>query len=803
MNKKKIASKALLPIALMGVASQLHAQAPRLEEIIVTAQKTVTMLQETPISMTAVTGEKLQEAGIARIEELQGFVPNLQMTETGISTQIYIRGIGTGNNQGFEQSVGQYIDGIYYGRQQLLRAPFMDMEQVEILRGPQSILFGKNSIAGAMSLMTGRPKIDFEGVASLAVGDYGMREVNLMMTGGITENVSARFAYRHFEEDGFVTNTFKGVDEPRKDDDAIRLVLSWTPDDWEIRFKAERDTFDTDGRQIDIIQDDIACLPFDLDPSSPIACGQNEYVTETPPIPGATFSQILGLLGHPGGITETELDYNRQADGPEFSYNELFNYTLIADYDWNDYTVSFVTGYVGYEFTEECDCDFIGAPVFTLRLEEEYKQLSQEFRIVSPGDETIDWIGGLFFQTSELDYNGGLTVPSNSVLAAVSPALAPLANNFGPRNYQSDSDLWAIFAQVKWNVTDEFNITVGARYTEEDKDASRIIEIYDLDTNQPICDYAETGVCDSIAPTLWFAVFGVQNEQFGAGHNLSGSRNEGSFTPLITAQWDVTESTMLYATYTTGFKAGGFDARANNVDSWEFENEDATTVEIGSKHSLLDGAMELNISLYHTQYDDLQIAQFDGTLGFNVGNAAETTVQGVEVDMRWALTENLTATSAFAYLDHTFDDFRNGNCYNRQTPDGVVFAGLNLCDYTGKSGQYTPETSGFLTLDHEMELGSGGWTLKSTLDLVYSAKHNVHVNLDPAYTIDGYTKVNVRAALRSESWELAVRGDNITDEDVLTYVGNTPLSGSTFGTNTYYGFLARPKMWSASITYFF
>lgn len=787
MYKKKFASHALVPLTIAGLASQVQAQAPRLEEIIVTAQKTVTMLQETPISMTAVTGEKLAEAGIARIEELQGLVPNMQMTETGISTQIYIRGIGTGNNQGFEQSVGQYIDGIYYGRQQLLRAPFMDMEQVEILRGPQGILFGKNSIAGAMSLMTGRPRLDFEGMASLSVGQHGMREANLMMTGALSDNVSARFAYRHFEEDGFFHNSLKGEDEPRKDDDAFRLVLSWTPDDWEIRFKAERDTFDTDGRQIDIIQDDIAIT--------------NPATGEAPPIPGLNFAQIMGVLGFPEAITEANLDYNRQADGEEFSYNELFNYTLIADYDWNDYTVSFVTGYVGYEFTEECDCDFIGAPVFTLRLDEEYKQFSQEFRVVSPGDETIDWIGGLFFQTSELDFQDGLTVPTNSALATVSPALAPLANNFGPRDYTADSDLWAIFAQVKWNVSDEFNITVGARYTEEDKEATKKIEIWDLDTMAPICDYATTGVCDSISPTLWFLVFGIYNEQFGTGHNLTGDRSEGSFTPLITAQWDITESTMLYATYTTGFKSGGFDARSNNPDSWEFEEEDATTIEVGSKQTLLDGAMELNVSLYHTTYDDLQIAQFDGTLGFNVGNAKETTVQGVEVDLRWALTDNLTATSAFAYLDHTYEDFQNGNCYNRQTPDGIVFAGLALCDYTGKSGQYTPETSGFLTLDHNMDIGD--MTLKTTLDLVYSAEHNVHVNLDPAYTIDAYTKVNFRMALRSESWELAVRGDNITDEDVLTYVGNTPLSGSTFGTNTYYGFLARPKTWSASVSYFF
>ncbi len=313
-----------------------------LEEIIVTAQKRAESLQDVPISVTALGGEKMQQVGIKKIEDLQQFVPNLQMTETGISTQVYIRGIGTGNSQGFEQSVGQYIDGVYYGRQQLIRAPFLDLERVEVLRGPQSILFGKNSIAGALNMTSAKPTDDLQGYIQLNYEpEFSTREVLFAISGPLTDTLKGRFAVRSYDTDGYVDNTFLDDDEPARDDLAIRGTLRWEPNDnLDVTLKLERDTFDVDGRQIEIVQDDPAPLGA--------------------PIP-ANYGTILGLLGHPGAIAETSLNFKRQAGGfgvKEFSDNELDNATLTINYNLGKNTLTSVTGIVGYEFLELCDCDY-------------------------------------------------------------------------------------------------------------------------------------------------------------------------------------------------------------------------------------------------------------------------------------------------------------------------------------------------------------------------------------------------------------------------------------------------------------
>ncbi len=751
-----------------------------LEEIIVTAQKRAESLQDVPISVTTLGGEKMQQVGIKKIEDLQQFVPNLQMTETGISTQVYIRGIGTGNSQGFEQSVGQYIDGVYYGRQQLIRAPFLDLERVEVLRGPQSILFGKNSIAGALNMTSAKPTDDLTGYIQLNYEpEFSTREALFAVSGGLTDTLQGRLAVRSYDTDGYVDNTFLDDDEPARDDLAIRGTLRWEPtDDLDVTLKLERDTFDTDGRQIEIVQDDPAPLGA--------------------PIP-ANYGTILGLLGHPGAITETSLNFKRQAGGfgvKEFSDNELDNATLTINYNLGKNTLTSVTGIVGYEFLELCDCDYVAAPVFSVVLDEEYDQFSQEIRLASPGGENVDWVVGAFYQTSELEFKDDILIPNNSILGLLSGgALAPIVGTDVSRDYSADSDLWAVFGQFTWNFRDDMRLTFGARYTSEDKDGKREINILQTATGQPVNPLLG-------APTLYELLFAIQNQQ-RSGHKISQSRDESSFTPLINLQWDVNENLMAYVSYTTGFKSGGFDPRANNVASFEFEEEEASSFEIGFKSTLLDGAAELNVAFYQTDYEDLQISQFDGSFGFNVNNAAEVTIRGVEVDGRFAVTDNLNLRYAVAYLDHEFDQYRGGNCYNRQVPDGDIGAsGNQLCDYTGKSGQYTPELTASFSANYTRPL-TEALGLAIALDLNYTDEQNVHGSLDPQYEIDAYTMVNLRVAIESESWELAVLGRNLSDEEVLTYVDNVPLSPSTFGTNTFYGFTLPPRSVSFQAAYRF
>jgi len=758
-----------------------------LEIIEVTAQTRSEDAQKTPISLNVFGADDLKERGIEKIDDLQYSVPNLHLTETGISTQIYIRGIGTGNNQGFEQSVGQYIDGVYYGRQQLLRMPFLDLERIEVLKGPQSILFGKNSVAGALNLSSAKPTQDFQAHFDASYQpDFGATEINGMVSGGLTDTFSARLSVRDYQEDGYIDNTFRNRDETMRDEQAFRLSLLWEPsDDLNFLLKIEQAEFKGTGRQIEIVRDD---------PN---------------PATGLVFAQYLGLFGHPGAITESEINFERQADNDEFSNNSVNNITFTANYILNDYTLTSITSLVSYEFTEECDCDYVAAPVFNVDINENYDQFSQEFRIISPLSDSFDWIGGLYFQKSETDFDDRIKVPTNSILPLANPALAALAGTSAGRNYTLDSNLWSAFFQGNFHVDEYLTITLGARYTSEEKDGSRVVNVREL-ANSTIGsgDIA----ANPLASILYDVAFGVQNEQSPLspqGHNLTGSRNETSFTPLINVQYKINDDVMTYVSATTGFKAGGFDARGNNTESWEFEEETTTSYEGGIKSSLLDNTLEVNLAIYRTEYDNLQISQFDGRLGFNVGNAKETVVQGVEVDGRWLLMDSdsgtLTMNYAVAYLDHEFKDFKNGNCYNRQVPDGDFGpGGVQLCDFTGKSGQYTPKVTGSIGFDYFTAISFLGFEyFRVNLGGYYSAEQNVHPNLDPLFDIDSYIKIDARIALEAENWSIALFGRNLTDEKILTYAGNVPLSGSSFGTNTFYGFVDRPATVGVQFQYDF
>ncbi len=794
MGKKRVFALSACALAINTASAQTQsnneqeaAKQSALEVIQVTAQKRSEDAQKTPISLNVLSADDLKEKGIEKIDDLQYSVPNLHLTETGISTQIYIRGIGTGNNQAFEQSVGQYIDGVHYGRQQLLRMPFLDLERVEVLKGPQSILFGKNSVAGALNLSSAKPTQDFNAHFEASYQpEFGATEISGMVSGGLTDTVSARFAVRDYQEDGYIDNSFKGVDETARDEQAYRLSLLWEPSDSvNVLLKMEHDEFNGDGRQIEIVQDDPNLAT------------------------GLTYDQYLGLFGHPDGITESEINFERQANDDEFSHNEVDNVTLTVNAMFNDYTFTSISSIVSYEFTEECDCDYVAAPVFNVDINEEYEQFSQELRVVSPLSDTFDWIGGFYFQHSETDFDDRIKVPTNSILPLANAALAPIAGTSAGRNYTLDSSMWSAFFQGNFHVNDDLTVTVGARYTSEKKDGHREMNIREL-ANSTIGsgDIA----ADPMAAILYDVAFAIQNEQSPLspeGHNLTDSRDETSFTPLINVQYKINNDVMTYFSASTGFKAGGFDARGNNTDSWEFEEEEATSYEYGIKSSLLDNTLEVNLAIYRTEYDNLQISQFDGTLGFNVGNAKETLVQGVEVDGRWLVLDSdvgtLTMNYAFAYLDHEFKDFENGNCYNRQEPDGAIGpGGVQLCDFTGKSGQYTPKFTTTVGFDYFQSISFLGFEyFRANLGLYHASEQNVHPNLDPLYDIDGYTKVDARIALEAENWSIALFGRNLTDEKVLTYAGNAPLSGSSFGTNTFYGFVDRPATVGVQFQYDF
>jgi iron complex outermembrane recepter protein len=777
---------AILSVGLVQSAT-VSAQTLMLEEILVTAQIRVESLQDVPVSVSAISGSKLMESGIDKIEDLQAYVPNLTMSETGIGTNIYIRGIGSGINQGFEQSVGMYVDGVSYGRAQLSRAPFLDLARVEVLRGPQNILFGKNSIAGALSIITAKPTDEFEGsVSALYEPDHGEQVYDVMLSGPLSDTFSARLAYRNRSMDGYMENLTLNTDEPERDEETLRLVGAWVAtENLDFTLKYETSTFDINGRQIEIV-------------------GERPQSDATLPFSGSTYAQILNNnYGQDDSVLNNTQDYQRSSNG-DSSENSTDNITLTANYALGDHTLTFITGLMEYDYDEMCDCDFTGANIFTVRSQEEYEQLSQEIRFTSAVGGEWEFLGGLFFQTSELEFRDRFTVGPNSILPDALNDL-PAAQGFGPGNaiariavprvFKTDTDLYSVFLQTTWNIQETLRLTVGGRYTHEEKDGARNLTITDL--NNQVLD--ENNGSPFIGQP--WGVDAVLDQFFKVDrHTLSGDRTENKFSPLVTLEYDISPDAMVYTTLSQGSKSGGYDARANagtavspfgNQGTFEFEDEEATSFELGSKMTLLDGAAELNIAAFYTEYSDLQVSIFDGTLGFNVGNAGEAETMGLEMDGRIRVSENLTLIGSLALLDFEFTDFDNGQCNFGETASSQD--GVN-CNYDGRSNQYVADWSGALTADYAVPLG-GALEFRAVVDVVFTDDYNPTQTLDPNMEQDGYAKVNARLSLSDleSTWEIALVGKNLTDEEVMTYANATPLAGNIFNTASYYAFYEREQ----------
>jgi outer membrane receptor protein involved in Fe transport len=245
-------SKIAAAIFAAGASASVSAQL--LEEIVVTAQQRSQSLQDVPVSVSAISAEKISNAGVVDLEGLSEFIPNFSINETGISTTITVRGISSGINPGFEQSVGMYNDGVFYGRDQLARAPLFDLERVEVLRGTQSILFGKNSIAGAVSIISAKPSDEFEGsFTALYEPDADEQDLRLVLSGPLTDNLRGRIAIMDRQQDGYFKNSSLSRDEQIEEESFIRGTLAWdVTDNVSASLKVSQANFDTEGRNIEV-----------------------------------------------------------------------------------------------------------------------------------------------------------------------------------------------------------------------------------------------------------------------------------------------------------------------------------------------------------------------------------------------------------------------------------------------------------------------------------------------------------------------------------------------------------------------
>ncbi|MFK8042979.1 TonB-dependent receptor [Congregibacter sp.] len=829
-------------IAAVSLATQsLTVGAQQLEEVIVTAQKRAESLQDVPISVSAIQGEKIQDAGIPNMAALADYVPNLHIADAPVNTNIYMRGVGSGNNQGFEQSVGMYIDGVYMGRGRQYRAAFLDVERVEVLRGPQGTLFGRNTVAGAVNITTASARAgdELEGQIMASAESFDGRVLEGFVGGGLTDTLGARLAVKYRETDGFADNTFLGTPEGSIEELSYRLSLNWQPtDDLNVNFKYSQSDYERIGST--------TTGKVFLN-----AAERDQFVPNRSAFANTAYS-IMDVF-YPGYQEQTGREFEvfkdngygrSREDGigiginPDSSDNDLTNMVLNVDWQVGELTVTSVTGWSEYQYIDGADVDWLPLQFISRDDDQSFEQFSQEFRIASPGGEFFDYVAGVYFDQSELEFDRQVAIDTNfdglfpEFLSIVTPGNPPpsvlpqnllsaltggaydmnqVARN---HNYQLDSDSFAAFAQGTFNFTDTLRLTVGLRYTEENKDV--ISTQFLSDQNSGLLNPGDN-----------YFLHLIQANSFNAyAYDYRQDRSTDALTPSFNLQWNVGEDSMLYASFSQGFKSGGFTAAddgnpgdltptafpcvpnpdftvdldacydlSNPNEDFEFGDEEVDAFELGGKHTLLDGGMTLNWALFYTEYTDLQTAIFEG-LGFVVKNAAGSEIYGLEVDALWQATDNLRLGANFAYLDASYSDFDDGPCTAIQldaNPNCSIEQGNPL---SGEPTLYASDYSASFFFDYirpvgDMELFVGGEV--NYRDAFQSAGDN-----DPIDVIDSFTKANLRLGLRSGDWEIMAYGRNIFDEEVFMQSYDTPvLAGS------HSRYMEESAVWGARLKYSF
>ncbi|MBK7728024.1 MAG: TonB-dependent receptor [Gammaproteobacteria bacterium] len=613
-------------IAAIGLHSQAIAQAPsspqasgRLEEITVTARRQEESMQRTPVAVTAISGKLLDTLNVQDVTRLAQLAPNLVITQQTSSLNaaaIFIRGIGqTEPAATAEAGVAIYLDGVYVARTAGAIFDLVDVERIEVLRGPQGTLFGRNTTGGAVHLVSKKPADDFGLEAKAGYGSfddwYTRARVDTGLIGDST--IKATLAYLHRERDGYFDNKLANdAEDPGSlDNNSIWLGLHG---DFGEKLSADL-TYDYGKRKGSPVFFQMVAATDDV----------RNYYGASPTFGGAPFI-----------ITEKRLDDGLQApfDGRFHSEGEVSGTALTLQYDINDaLAIKSVTAY--REFEQDTICSLTGngvmrgfvldpvtfAPVGIEDLNGPYgcnnapqkqDQTSQELQLVG-GTERWKYVAGVFyFEESADEYNSQrLTVVLPGGQAGLN--LAPLSS-FG-----GDTESKAIFAQASYTpdmLDDRLEFTVGGRYTRDEK-------------------------------TFWSSSFPEK-----------GDKDFDNDSWLLSVNYQFTDDMMGYARVSTGYKAGGFSPRAAVLST--FEPEEALAWELGFKAEWLDNRVRTNVALFHTTYDDLQISQFladsSGSAAVIV-NAGEATFQGVEVELAAVLTENLTVTATFGYTDPTYEEY--------------------------------------------------------------------------------------------------------------------------------------------------
>lgn len=792
---KLLSATAITSTLIIGLNSIAYAQSsgPVLDVIVVTAQKRVESVQDVPISLIAVTGDDILERGVQRLDELGALIPNFSVQQDPIGDKINIRGIQSGNNAGLEQSVGTFVDGVYRGRGIQSRFSFLDPGRVEVLRGPQGTLFGKNTVGGAINITTAQPTDEFDALVAGTFAFDGVEEYELRghVSGPLSDSVRGRVAFLYHDlAEGWVENLFYDNDEPVLEEIALRGTLDFDlSSQTTLNARLEYGDWDQVGQ------------PFSTLTAGPLALFGVE---------DANFEQ--SNIGSNNPVLDVGSAGNFRGDNLEGAL------TLKHELDKGDITV--IASYSEYDFIRELDADFSLTDIVRFDDTEDFNQISLEARYASNLGGKFEYIVGGYFNDNNLLATGDAqfnvrgvpgeiavdTLLAAGCAGAVAAGLDPATNRScildglvtafdgSPLEYDDlgrlhtldqDDTVYAIFGQGSYDLSDKLNVTAGLRYTYEEKSAtqSAIATIFGTQEQHPIFGQGLFDAAGFVGLDPFLALGEAET------HSNDLAREENSLTWNVDVLYEATDDVNLYGKIGTGFKAGGFNSFALSADpaEAEFEEEEAISGELGAKLKLLGGAAELNIAGFYSEFSDLQTALFTGSTSFIVQNASEATSRGFELDGRWALTDTAQIYGSLAYVDFEFDSFPNAGCTVDQllafrTDTGNPLATLQTCaaaeinDLTGRTSENTPEFSGNIGITNDWAL-TDDIALHTTLDVLYAGEQFRQADLDPFIVDDAHTFINavVGVSMNEGRYRLDLIGKNLTDVESFSYGNDTPL----------------------------
>lgn len=667
--------------------------------IVVTAQKRTQGIQDVPISLEVVGGDTIDDFSINDFAAMASYVPNVAVQTTAGNDVIYIRGFGSPpSNFSFDQAVSLYIDGIYAGRNRQAQAPFFDIERVEVLRGPQGALFGKNTAAGAVSIISATPGDDFEAELTGSYDfEYNGYELSGFVSVPISETFGIRVAGRIVDNEGYIDNIGTGVRNPQTEQQLLRATAQWEPSaDFDFTARVEYGNQNIVGG---VSVSDFVNQRPDLD--------QERFLVDSP-------------LGTEGISGETLI-----ASGTANIALSDYTLTLISGYSW--FSSNIVNG-----FDQRVPGGGVVPNSVYNSFPEEFDQLSQEVRLLSPVGRPIEFIVGAYWDTSEykLDQFGGFDI-DNAALTYFG-----LLNT----NFSQETESYSVFGQATWNATDALRFIGSLRYTHTEKDG-------------------EFGGRVVYGP---FALRPITQ--------ASGSREEENLDPSITAQFDINPDIMVYATYGRGSKSGGFVSNTyGTVDAtFQYEPEKSRNYEAGIRATF--GTFTANVSVYDTRFQDLQVSVYNPTIStYQTGNAAVAASTGIETTLIWGMSDYFDLKFSGAYQDARYVDYPGAACLASQplaecNPANPASIAAN--NIAGSPLPYVSDWSGNLQAHAWYPLSD---SLELDITGVFHGRSGYFNsdNQDPLFGFqEGFIKIDARVQIGDpdETWHLAFVGKNLTNQ---------------------------------------